>query len=161
MYRNLSRLRGIQSRPFLMAPQPGKVAVHFQRRVRNKRNETEQTEKRAVNNPFPSIPPFSVCCRSMNTHQNITIDQFTRQAESYSQSPGHTNEESLRLLVELAEISGDDTVLDVACGTGMVACAFAAVVRQVTGIDITPAMLEQAGLLAERQGLTNLSWRQG
>src|SRR5262249_10948345 len=27
--------------------------------------------------------------------------------------------------------------------------------------DITPAMLEQADLLAQRRGLTNLSWRQG
>src|SRR5262252_3288143 len=98
---------------------------------------------------------------NMNTHQELIIDQFTRQAEPFSQSQGHTNEESLRLLIELAELSGDDTVLDVACGTGMVACAFAAIVQRVTGIDITPAMLEQADLLAQRRGLTNLSWRQG
>jgi ubiquinone/menaquinone biosynthesis C-methylase UbiE len=97
----------------------------------------------------------------MGTHQEIIVDQFTRQAEPFSQSKGHTNEESLRLLIELADLSGDDTVLDVACGAGMVACAFAAVVRRVTGIDITPAMLEQADLLAQRHGLTNLSWRQG
>jgi len=97
----------------------------------------------------------------MNTHQQITIDQFTRQAAPFSQSPGHTNEESLRLLIELAELSGEDTVLDVACGTGMVACAFAEIAAHVTGIDLTPAMLEQARLLAERRGLTNLSWRQG
>jgi ubiquinone/menaquinone biosynthesis C-methylase UbiE len=97
----------------------------------------------------------------MDKHQQITIDQFTRQAAPFSQSPGHTNEESLRLLIELAELSSDDIVLDVACGTGMVACAFAEIARHVTGIDLTPAMLEQARLLAERRGLTNLSWRQG
>jgi len=97
----------------------------------------------------------------MNTHQEIIIDQFTRQAAPFAQSPGHTNEESLRLLIELARLSRADTALDVACGTGMVACAFATVAREVTGIDITPAMLEQAQLLAERHGLTNLFWRQG
>ncbi|MGE0127896.1 MAG: class I SAM-dependent methyltransferase [Blastocatellales bacterium] len=97
----------------------------------------------------------------MNTHQQITIDQFTRQAVPFSQSQGHTNEESLRLLIELAELCGEDTALDVACGTGMVACAFAEIAASVTGIDLTPAMLEQARLLAERRGLTNLSWRQG
>jgi len=97
----------------------------------------------------------------MNNHQQITIDQFTRQAAPFSQSPGHTNEESLRLLVEMAQLSGDDTVLDVACGAGMVACAFAAIASHVIGIDITPAMLEQARLLARRRGLANLSWRQG
>ena len=97
----------------------------------------------------------------MNKHQQITIDQFTRQALPFSKSHGHTNEESLRLLIELAQLSSEDTALDVACGAGMVACAFATVASHVTGIDITPAMLEQARLLAQRCGLTNLSWRQG
>jgi ubiquinone/menaquinone biosynthesis C-methylase UbiE len=78
----------------------------------------------------------------MNDHQKTTIDQFTRQAEPFSRSSGHSNEESLRLLVELAELSSDDTVLDVACGTGMVACAF-------------------AKLLARQRNLSNLSWFQG
>jgi hypothetical protein len=45
MYRNLSRLRGIQSWPFLKLPQPGKVAVHFQRRVRNKWNQNNRDMK--------------------------------------------------------------------------------------------------------------------
>ncbi|HKQ72946.1 MAG TPA: methyltransferase domain-containing protein [Blastocatellia bacterium] len=97
----------------------------------------------------------------MNTHQQITVDQFTRQALPFSQSQGHTNEESLRLLIEMARLSGEDTALDVACGTGMVACAFATIANHVTGIDITPAMLDQARLLAKRCGLTNLFWRQG
>ncbi|HZS07500.1 MAG TPA: methyltransferase domain-containing protein [Blastocatellia bacterium] len=97
----------------------------------------------------------------MNTHQQSVIDQFTRQAVPFAQSAGHTNEESLRLLVELAEVSAADTVLDVACGTGMVACAFATVASHVTGIDLTPAMLEQARLLAARRGLTNISWHEG
>src|SRR5215510_13056 len=97
----------------------------------------------------------------MNAHQKSVIDQFTLQAVPFSQSRGHTNEESLRLLMELAAVSGGDTVLDVACGTGMVACAFATVASHVTGMDLTPAMLEQARLLAELRGLTNLSWHQG
>jgi ubiquinone/menaquinone biosynthesis C-methylase UbiE len=97
----------------------------------------------------------------MNEHQRITIDQFTRQAAPFSQSSGHSNEESLRLLVELAELSGEDTVLDVACGTGMVACAFAEIARQVSGIDLTSAMLEQAKLLAQQRNLSNLAWYQG
>ena len=97
----------------------------------------------------------------MNQHQKSVIDQFTRQAEPFSKSFGHQNEESLRLLMELAGVTDKDTVLDIACGTGMVACAFATVARHVSGIDLTPAMLEQARLLAERQGLTNLSWYEG
>lgn len=97
----------------------------------------------------------------MNEHQKITVDQFTRQAVPFSQSSGHRNEETLRLLVEFAELSSEDTVLDVACGTGMVACAFAEIAKRVSGIDITPAMLEQAKLLAQQRNLANLSWHQG
>jgi ubiquinone/menaquinone biosynthesis C-methylase UbiE len=97
----------------------------------------------------------------MNEHQKITIDQFTRQAMPFSRSSGHLNEESLRLLVEWAELSGQDTVLDVACGTGMVACAFAQIARHVSGIDLTSAMLEQAKLLAQQRNLSNLSWYEG
>ena len=97
----------------------------------------------------------------MNTHQQITVDQFTRQAVPFSQSLGHLNDESLRFLTEAVNLTGEDTVLDVACGTGIVACTFAAIANQVTGIDITSAMLEQAELLAAKRGLQNASWQQG
>jgi ubiquinone/menaquinone biosynthesis C-methylase UbiE len=97
----------------------------------------------------------------MDTHKESIIDQFSRQAVPFTQVPGHTNEESLQLLLEMAEASAQDTVLDVACGPGIVACAFAPTVKHVTGIDITPAMLEQARSLAHQRGLRNVSWQQG
>lgn len=97
----------------------------------------------------------------MNRHQASIIDQFTRQAVPFSQRPGHTNEQSLRLLMDAVNLGSDDTVLDVACGPGIVACAFAAIANHVTGIDITPAMLEQAKLLQKQRGLTNLTWQHG
>lgn len=97
----------------------------------------------------------------MTTHQESIIDQFTRQSAHYLQMPGHNNEESIRLLMDLVRVSERDTVLDVACGTGIVSCAFAATAKHVTGIDLTPAMLEQAGSLARQRGLTNLTWQQG
>ena len=97
----------------------------------------------------------------MPTHQESIIDQFTRQAVPFSKLDAHTNEESLHLLVNMARVSAQDTVLDVACGSGIVACAFAKIARHVTGIDITPAMLEQAKNLAQQKSLTNLAWQLG
>ena len=97
----------------------------------------------------------------MTTHHESILDQFSRQAVSFSQSTGHTNEESLRLLMEIVGLVSEDIVLDVACGTGIVACAFARTARHVTGIDITPAMLEQAQRLSQQAGLTNVLWLQG
>ncbi|MCW6053195.1 methyltransferase domain-containing protein [Lyngbya sp. CCAP 1446/10] len=97
----------------------------------------------------------------MTAHQKSIIDQFTRQAVPFSNLYGHTNQESLDLLMKMANVSDKDTVLDVACGPGIVACAFAAVSDRVTGIDLTPAMLEQAQILAQQKNLTNISWLQG
>jgi ubiquinone/menaquinone biosynthesis C-methylase UbiE len=75
--------------------------------------------------------------------------------------PAHSNDEGNRLLIEMARVGPDDTVLDVACGPGLVACPLAEVARHVTGIDLTPAMIEQAQARQRAKGLTNLTWLVG
>jgi SAM-dependent methyltransferase len=71
------------------------------------------------------------------------------------------DEKALRLLVEFSGASSRDTVLDVACGPGIVVCAFAAVVSHATGIDLTPAMIERARILQAEKGLANVTWQIG
>jgi ubiquinone/menaquinone biosynthesis C-methylase UbiE len=95
------------------------------------------------------------------SHQDVVRDQFTRQAVPFSTAQTIASDEALRLLVDLSEAGPNDTVLDVACGGGLVVCAFAQVVRHATGIDMTPAMLEHARALAAQKGLTNVTWHQG
>jgi SAM-dependent methyltransferase len=95
------------------------------------------------------------------SHRDLILDQFTRQAVPFSTSPGIKDEQALRLIIEFTNAGPADTVLDVACGGGIVVCAFARVVRHATGIDLTPAMIERAKALAAEQGLTNVSWKQG
>ncbi len=94
-------------------------------------------------------------------HRDAILDQFTRQAVPFSTAPGIKDEEALKLVVAFAGAGPEDTLLDVACGGGLVVCAFARVVRHATGIDITPAMLERARALAAEHGLTNVSWKLG
>jgi SAM-dependent methyltransferase len=67
----------------------------------------------------------------------------------------------MRLVREAAGIGPPDTILDVACGPGLVACPLAEVARHVTGIDLTPAMIEQARARQRSKGLTNLTWLVG
>jgi ubiquinone/menaquinone biosynthesis C-methylase UbiE len=93
-------------------------------------------------------------------HQGLILDQFTRQATLFSTAASITNEDALRMIVEAARPRPSDTVLDVACGGGIVVCAFAPHVRQATGIDMTPAMLVQARKLAADKGLSNVAWRE-
>ena len=59
-------------------------------------------------------------------------------------APEIKDEVALQRVIQFAGIKADDDVLDVACGPGILACACAKLVRQVTGIDITPAMIERA-----------------
>ena len=98
---------------------------------------------------------------SSTNHKSLIIDQFTRQAVPFSTARTIADEKALRLLVESTGAGTEDTVLDVACGGGNVVCAFAAVVRHATGMDMTPAMLERAARMAAERNLGNVGWKQG
>src|SRR5215469_9020578 len=92
-------------------------------------------------------------------HRQQILDQFTRQAEPFARAQAIRSPEALDKIVRMAEPTADDTVIDVACGPGLLACAFARVVRHAVGVDITPAMLDQARKTQQEQGLTNISWQ--
>lgn len=97
----------------------------------------------------------------MPSHRDTIVDQFSRQAVPFSTAAPIRDERALQLVVAAAATGADDTVLDVACGPGLVACAFARVARQVTGIDLTPAMIERAEALATANGCTNVRFQVG
>jgi ubiquinone/menaquinone biosynthesis C-methylase UbiE len=94
--------------------------------------------------------------KQQQNHDEKIVDQFTKQAIPFTQLPGHLD--SIQMLIELSKVSGEDNVLDVACGPGMVACEFAKVARQVRGIDITEKMIEQAKKRQQEMKLSNVSW---
>lgn len=89
-------------------------------------------------------------------HNEIIKAQFSKQAAGYTSVRAHA--EALNTLIEMSSVSSKDNVLDVACGSGIVSCAFAKYARHVTGVDITAEMLEQARKLQTQNNLTNLEW---
>lgn len=97
----------------------------------------------------------------MGSHNSRILDQFTRQAAPFAAAAAIRNQQVLDRIVQWAGAGPQDTVLDVACGPGLLACAFARVAKHATGIDMTPAMLEQARKTQQEQSLQNLSWQQG
>jgi ubiquinone/menaquinone biosynthesis C-methylase UbiE len=99
--------------------------------------------------------------KRMGSHDSRILDQFTRQAAPFAAAAAIRNEEALNRIVQWAEAGPDDTVLDVACGPGLLVCAFARVAKHATGVDMTPAMLEQARKIQQEQGLKNVSWLPG
>jgi len=82
--------------------------------------------------------------------------QFEATASNYVASPRHATGDDLRRLVELAELRGDERVLDVATGAGHTALAFAPHVAEVVASDLTPRMLEVAATLAAERGIRNV-----
>ncbi|HVW73339.1 MAG TPA: methyltransferase domain-containing protein [Rhizomicrobium sp.] len=99
--------------------------------------------------------------RDASTHHDRIVQQFTRWARPFSELAVHSEADGLRRTLAAAQLKPHMQVLDVACGPGIVACAAAAQARHVTGIDLTPAMIEQAMERQQRGGLTNLTWRIG
>ena len=97
----------------------------------------------------------------MTSHTEIVVDQFTRQATPFANAAAMRDEDALRLLVTFSGAGADDTVLDVACGPGLVVGAFAKVVRHASGIDLTPAMIDKAREHAAALALRNVDWHVG
>jgi len=64
-------------------------------------------------------------------------------------------------LIRLVNISPDKSILDVACGNGNTAISARKIGARVTGLDLTPELLDQAveeELMAEMDGI---EWKQG
>jgi len=99
--------------------------------------------------------------QTASAHNAVILDQFTRQAQPFAASTTIRNQAVLDRILEMAGPQPEDTVLDVACGPGLLACAVAQRVRHVTGCDLTPAMLEQAKIVQQENGLTNVKWEIG
>lgn len=96
-----------------------------------------------------------------SSHDNLIIDQFSKQAVPFANMLAHSNEESTKLLMRMSQLNKSDTVLDVACGPGLLACALAPFVQNVTGIDLVPVMIEKAQTTQREKGLPNIDWKIG
>jgi SAM-dependent methyltransferase len=94
-------------------------------------------------------------------HDAVTLDQFTRQAAPFAAMPAHADADIFDLIRLAARLSPAARVLDVACGPGLVSLALAPHAAHVTGLDVTPAMLDQARDLQRQRGLANLAWELG
>lgn len=90
---------------------------------------------------------------SRTHHDTRIVDQFTRWAKPFAELSIHAEAESMAQTLAACAVTKDMKVLDVACGPGIVACELARVGAEVTGIDLTPAMIEQARLRADRENV--------
>lgn len=97
----------------------------------------------------------------MTTHDDNIIRQFTRWARPFAELSVHAEADGMARSVTACALSGEEEVLDVACGPGILACALASGGRRVVGLDITAAMVEQARARQAAMQLDNLEWHVG
>jgi SAM-dependent methyltransferase len=64
-------------------------------------------------------------------------------------------------LIAFAGIKPGDKVLDVGCGTGVAAVTARRMGAKVTGLDLTPALLERARENAAIAGFNDMVWKEG
>lgn len=87
--------------------------------------------------------------------------QFGTNAESYVNSELHKTGKDLRALINMASLTGTETVLDIATGGGHTANAFASLAQHVTALDLTSEMLKAAEGFISGNGHQNVSFIQG
>jgi ubiquinone/menaquinone biosynthesis C-methylase UbiE len=86
--------------------------------------------------------------------------RFRTAAQHYVRGRLDYPPELIERVVSLAGLRSDHRVLDLGCGPGFLAVAFAPHVREVVGIDPEPAMLEQGVSYAAERGV-QVKFQQG
>lgn len=94
-------------------------------------------------------------------HNASIVRQFTRWAQPFGELPLHSEAAIMDATLAAIDLEPGMAVLDVACGPGILACAMAAQGAEVTGVDLTPAMIEQARLRQEREARRGMEWHVG
>ena len=96
------------------------------------------------------------------SHTEVVREQFRIQSAQFEEqvSGGYNRDIPGWILANLA-LTGQESALDVATGTGIMARDLAPRVAQVTGIDVTPEMLAQARRIAAEAGIANIAFDDG
>jgi ubiquinone/menaquinone biosynthesis C-methylase UbiE len=93
------------------------------------------------------------------THDELIVQQFTRWAKPFAALPVHSEADGMARTLAAAGIQPGVEVLDVACGPGIVACAMAQQGARVHGVDLTPAMIEQARERQRDRRIEYVDWQ--
>ncbi|MFB2919521.1 MULTISPECIES: class I SAM-dependent methyltransferase [Aerosakkonema] len=86
--------------------------------------------------------------------------QFDNAAAAYGTSPIFAQGHDLALMVQAAAPTSEMTLLDVGCGAGHTAFAFAPYVREAIGVDLSQGMLIEAKQLADAKAKANVHFRE-
>ena len=91
-----------------------------------------------------------------SAHKVVVQESFTRQAKMYAIAPAVTDPDRITRFLNAVAPRPEWRLIDVACGPGFLALAFAECCREAVGIDLTEAPLAIAERNREERGLRNV-----
>jgi SAM-dependent methyltransferase len=94
-------------------------------------------------------------------YEDSIREEFTHQSRSFGRSAAMTSVPTLGALIELVPEDRQARWIDVACGPGVISRAMAGRVGSVSGVDLTPAMIEEARGRAVEEGIENVDFTLG
>ena len=97
---------------------------------------------------------------------NSNIDDQNRNTAYWSKIAKHydgfirqfAREYPALLKLIKADMKPDDSVLEMACGTGIISLEISSIVRQVTATDLSPEMIEIASTKAQELKINNVAF---
>jgi ubiquinone/menaquinone biosynthesis C-methylase UbiE len=96
-----------------------------------------------------------------NNHNQKVQHSFDGQAKKFNDARlTLANERYVQWILDSLPLSPTKKVIDIACGTGIMARAVAPHVAHVTAIDLTTSMLNEARALAQAQKLNNIQFEE-
>jgi ubiquinone/menaquinone biosynthesis C-methylase UbiE len=98
---------------------------------------------------------------NQDQQRELVRDRFTRTAEIFGNAVLQTRAAEAEILAEMVAAKKSDCAVDLACGTGALAAAFAPHVRWIIGLDLTPAMLAVAQRSASGADARNVAFALG
>jgi len=90
------------------------------------------------------------------SHDDVVRREFTRQEPSFARADAYYASLGTSTVAALQPLGRDSIALDVACGAAHAAEAVAAHVRQVVGVDLTPALLAAGAKRLSERGVRNV-----
>ena len=77
-------------------------------------------------------------------HEKIGDYQFEISANSFFQTNTHQAEKLYKVAIDLADLSGNEVLYDLFCGTGTTSTYFSSSAKSVYGFELNPAAVEDA-----------------
>jgi len=96
----------------------------------------------------------------LENNQHAVRQQFGQSATDYRDEPLFAEGSDLNWMVESMEFSGAERLLDIGTGAGHTCLAFAPLLAECVGLDVTPEMVQVATGLAADKGMTNVRFLQ-